>query len=150
MDYGTLRNKILRSDKRIGEDIKDMLTLTYYEPSTYQYSLFEVTFEYVARPDIICHKYYGNTDCVDIICKLNGISNPFELNEGDILILPSTTDLNRFIYTQDTIEAQDNSPSNPITHTPAPKAKNQKRKANEAVIGDTRFRIDKENRAVIY
>ena len=43
---------------------------------------------YVARPDLVSLAIYGTDDYADIICKINGISNPFELNENDILFLP--------------------------------------------------------------
>ena len=32
---------------------------------------------------------YGDDKYADIICKVNGISNPFELNENDIVYIPS-------------------------------------------------------------
>ena len=34
---------------------------------------------YVARPDLVSLAIYGTDDYADIICKINGISNPFPL-----------------------------------------------------------------------
>lgn len=147
MNYQVLENKNTRFDRRHKETIKDMLTLTYIIPDRLEYMFFKVTPEYVARPDLICLAQYGTDDYVDVICKFNGISNPYELNEGDIIALPSSSDVRRFIYNLDDIE-QTFEASN--EDKPTPKKKNEKRQANEAIIGDKRFRIDKENRAVIY
>ena len=147
MNYRVLENKNPYLDPRSGEYIKDMLTLSYIIPNGLNYILFKVTADYIARPDLICLAHYGTDDYVDIVCKFNGISNPYELNEGDILALPEVADMARFIYSMDdiqqTFETKDNS-------KPTPKAKKEKRKANEAVVGDKRFRIDKESRVVVY
>lgn len=43
---------------------------------------------YVARPDLIALAVYGNDAYGDLICKFNGISNPFELNEGMLISVP--------------------------------------------------------------
>ena len=147
MNYRVLENKNPYLDPRSGEYIKDMLTLSYIIPNGLNYILFKVTADYIARPDLICLAHYGTDDYVDIVCKFNGISNPYELNEGDIIALPEVADMARFIYSMDdiqqTFETKDDS-------KPTPKAKKKKRKANEAVVGDKRFRIDKESRVVVY
>ena len=147
MNYRVLENKNPYLDPRSGEYIKDMLTLSYIIPNGLNYILFKVTADYIARPDLICLAHYGTDDYVDIVCKFNGISNPYELNEGDIIALPEVADMARFIYSMDdiqqTFETKDDS-------KPTPKAKKEKRKANEAVVGDKRFRIDKESRVVVY
>ena len=53
--------------------------------------------EYVARPDLIALAVYGSDEYADIICKVNGISNPFELGEGQILICPDVSDLENML-----------------------------------------------------
>lgn len=147
MDYQVLENKKDIVSSINGERIKDLLTLTFIMPEAARFNMFRVTHEYVARPDLICLAQYGSDDPVDIICKINGISNPFELNEGRVLALPSSADLWKYTYDGDTIQ-QESEPDNNIA--PAPKSRIEKRKPNEAVIGDKRFKIDKEHRAVIY
>lgn len=52
---------------------------------------------YVARPDLISLAVYGNDKYGDMICKLNGISNPFEMNEDDILLLPTIDYLTEYV-----------------------------------------------------
>jgi hypothetical protein len=41
------------------------------------------------RPDLIALQYYGDQSKLDMILKWNGISNPFSINEGDVLEIPS-------------------------------------------------------------
>lgn len=42
-----------------------------------------------ARPDLIALKHYGDQSKLDMILKWNGISDPFSINKGDILEIPS-------------------------------------------------------------
>lgn len=41
------------------------------------------------RPDLIALQYYGDQSKLDMILKWNGISDPFSINEGDVLEIPS-------------------------------------------------------------
>ena len=56
-----------------------------------------VTSDYAMRPDLISYYAYGVDSFADIIMKANGISNPFAINEGDIIIIPDQT-LFKFFY----------------------------------------------------
>ena len=47
-----------------------------------------VTSDYAMRPDLISYYAYGVDSFADIIMKANGISNPFSINEGDIILIP--------------------------------------------------------------
>ena len=118
---------------------------TFIIPDSYTYELIEVSEKYIARPDLLCIDIYGDSLYTDIICKLNGISNPFELNEGMMLILPSPNIINDFMKEPHISECE-----KPDKVQPVAKQKNEKRKPNEAVIGDKRFRIDKTRGVVIY
>ena len=44
---------------------------------SYQNDVIIVNEYYVARPDLISLAVYGDDKYADIICKFNGISNPF-------------------------------------------------------------------------
>jgi hypothetical protein len=116
-------------------------------PDEYSYEILEVTEKYIARPDLLSHDIYGDTLFSDLICKLNGISNPFELNEGMILVIPSPDNIMGFMK-EPSIEESD--VVGDVNDKPIVKQKHEKRKANEAVLGDTRFRIDKTRGVVIY
>lgn len=47
-----------------------------------------VTSEFEMRPDLIASVIYGTDEKTDIILKYNGISNPFSLEQGQVLFCP--------------------------------------------------------------
>lgn len=52
----------------------------------------------VGRPDLIALTYYGEGGNLDLILKWNGISNPFSLNEGDVIEIPMyVTSFKKFV-----------------------------------------------------
>lgn len=53
------------------------------------YSPFKVPKDYAMRPDLISKAVYNTTSYAEIILKFNGISNPFTINEGDIILVPN-------------------------------------------------------------
>ena len=59
-------------------DFKEALTVT---------TTTLVSDDLVMRPDIVAKIYYGDSNKVDFICKFNGISNPFSLDAGQILMI---------------------------------------------------------------
>ena len=56
----------------------------------------EVTDDYAMRPDLISFYAYGTDLYTDIILKCNGISNPFSIKEGDIILIPNLSDFKYF------------------------------------------------------
>ena len=145
-----LHTSLLFKSKYIGdylnEEMINLLDTTFVIPAYYDYNVFEVTDEYIARPDLISHDAYGDSMYADVLCKLNGISNPFELNKGMKLILPSPEHIMNFI----TKPSSDEIESNEELNIPIAKQKNEKRKPNEAIVGDSRFKIDRTNGIIIY
>jgi len=130
----------------LGEEMINLLDKTFVIPSYYNYNIFEVTEKYIARPDLISYDAYGDEMYADVICKLNGVSNPFELNKGMKLILPSPEHIMNFIVkpSSDDIESDER------LNKPIAKQKNEKRKPNEAIVGDRRFKIDRTSGIIIY
>lgn len=147
LQYSTILNKgQLRSDYLM-EDIYNLLDKTFQIPDHFTFQVLEVTDEYIARPDLISYDAYGDTRYTDIICKINGICNPFELNSGMKLLLPEVSYISSFVITPDIEEME----SSKDVIIPKPKTKQtKKRKANEAVIGDRRFKIDSGSGIIIY
>lgn len=148
-----IRHTVLNNKKEIvsdwlGEQVINLTDSTFRIPKEYEYEILEVTEKYIARPDLLSKDIYGDTLYSDLLCKLNGISNPFELNTGMILVVPSPDCITEFIYVP-TVEECDTNENN-SSNKPIAKQKNQKRKANESVVGDTRFRINKNSGIVIY
>ena len=148
LDYSVLNLKTQIHSDYLDEDIYNMLDYTFHIPYNYNYNIFEVTQDYIARPDLISYDAYNDTSYADVLCKLNGISNPFELNEGMKLIIPTPEDIDKFINEPSIKDMDENwGPTNTDKST---KTKKSKRQANEAIMGDVRFKIDKANGVIIY
>lgn len=133
----------------LGEDIVNLLNKTFVIPEDFGCRTFRVTKEYIARPDLISLDAYGDTMFADVICKINGISNPFELNEGMTLVLPNSDDIIGFSVEPSQSELKDEGEGEDEI-VPVPKQKSTKRAANEAVIGDSRFKFDPNLGIIIY
>lgn len=109
---------------------------------------------YVARPDLVSLALYGDDKYADIICKLNGISNPFELNENDIIFVPNidfmlqcTKDANS---KNDLIKDDETSYLEIQDTNNFQKVKNESRSPNEQVTGDSNYIIDKSLGIIFY
>lgn len=145
LNYSIINNKTIIHSDYLGEDVYNLLDMTFKIPSNYNYNVFEVSEEYICRPDLISYDMYGDTKYADIICKLNGISNPFELNSGTKIILPDSEYIQKFIINEQDVEVEQT-----YMAVPTPKKKMDKRGANEAIVGDKRFKIDSVSKVVIY
>ena len=145
--HTVLNNKKEYYSNWLQDHIYNLADSTFTIPDNYQYEILEVTERYVARPDILSFDIYGDTLFADLLCKLNGISNPFELKKGMVIDIPSPDcimDFMKEVSIEETESGFDNS------LVPTPKTRSEKRKPNEAVVGDTRFKIDKNKGIVIY
>lgn len=149
-----LQNKPLINYSDINDTGKDLLykSINFRENTPGKY--LKVNEYYVARPDLISFACYGTDIYGDVLCKINGISNPFELNENIILFIPEyesllamvdvkpkQSDLN-VVIDKDTI--YDNGKIG------NQKLRNETRSPNEQTIGDTNYIIDKSLGVVIY
>lgn len=156
LNYTSLESKplIVLKDKN-GNDTKcfDLLSDTIRKDIDQfgTFTFIKVTNDYIARPDLISLAVYGTDMYGDIICKINGISNPFELNSGIILIIPDLSSANK-MYTTGIPSALINSNEDHISTTKKgfQKTKHEPRNTNEQVIGDKNFIIDLTNKMVIY
>ena len=144
-----MSNKVYSTEGFSGENHYDLLYQTFRIPKDFKYNVYVVTDEYVARPDLLSLHVYGTVNYADVLCKLNGISNPFELNDGMYIVAPDANDIPLF-YTidhskEDAIQSGVTSDAKKLQ-----KKKNETRKANEQVVGDRNFRIDRNSKIVIY
>lgn len=148
LDYRTLKYKPTK------EDHVDLLAKTWR--TDYEMNLVNpiiVNEYYVARPDLISLAVYGTDEYADLICKWNGISNPFELNEDMIISLPPVEYLQLGTKTRETTACELISKDSTIQK---PKSLNQRKKsdarsASQSTIGDKpAFVIDKTLGLVIY
>ena len=154
LNYKILDNKSLIT--KDNQTIIDLLSKTYISTDDEVINGFPIIVNkyYVARPDLVSLAVYGDDKYGDIICKLNGISNPFELNEDDIIFIPSidfitkcttqdgntsdliTDDKNTYLEIQQTNNFQ--------------KRKNERRSPNQHVVGDSNYVIDKSLGIIFY
>lgn len=142
-----LINKRTKKYSKTQEDMIDLLSKTFIYSTDFEYHVVEVTDFTIARPDILSQIAYGTDIYGDLICKINGISNPLELNKGQLLIVPETAYIQKFL-TKETSDIDNLGMDSKLR--PTPKKKKEKRKVNEAVDGDTRYKIDSSNRIIIY
>lgn len=144
--HTVLNNKSEIYSDWLKENIINLNDSSFKIPKSYQYEIIEVSERYIARPDILSKDIYGDSIYADLLCKLNGISNPFELNKGMLMIIPSPDTIMEFMNVPTTFELD----SYEKINKPIGKTKKSKRKANDAIIGDSRFKIDKNKGIVIY
>ena len=107
---------------------------------------------YVARPDLISLALYGSDEYADVLCKLNGISNPFELNENDLIFCPSIEYMREACKfssgPSEMIQTDKDEISAPVQTFQ--KQYDSKRSPNEQIIGDTNYVIDKSLGLIFY
>lgn len=145
LTYSVLNFKREIDSDYLGERVYNMLDHTFQIPDNYIYNIFTVTEEYIARPDLISLDAYGDSMFADVICKLNGVSNPFELNTGMKLIIPSPESIIDFA-----VRPGDDFIDDVYVSTVSTKTKQSPRQANEAILGDSRFKIDASTGVIIY
>lgn len=105
---------------------------------------------YVARPDLISLAFYGTDKYADIICKVNGISNPFELNEDDLLDIPPVETVRYYSTAGTASELLSESSSVSQSHTSKQKSLDKKRSPAEQVAGDKNYVIDRTIGLIFY
>src|SRR3989304_3536696 len=82
----TLRRKNEMSKN--GESIIDLTTRSFdFRGDVSVYRTAIVTEDFQMRPDLVARVEYGNSNKLDYICKFNGISNPFSLDMGKVLMI---------------------------------------------------------------
>ena len=71
-------------------DIKDLCEsiFNFDNNITGDVNIYKVNKAYAMRPDLIAYAAYGSTENMELILKINGISNPFSIDENDIVIIP--------------------------------------------------------------
>ena len=89
-----ITSKLLRAKKLFltstSESIVDLISNTFRfgESAVSSGTAFVNEYE-VMRPDLISERIYSTQENWDVILKYNGISNPFSLDFGEILIAPA-------------------------------------------------------------
>lgn len=84
MDFRTIKNKLV-----IGDKLRMTQPTLLFEDNTPAIAEHIVEADETCRIDLISLKFYRSHNYVDYILKFNGISNPFTIKEGDVLMIPS-------------------------------------------------------------
>ena len=137
-----------------GESAIDLLYKTIDLDHSLNGKFLVVNEYYVARPDLISLAVYGTDQYADIICKVNGISNPFELNKDTVLFIPSYDTIVSIVDTNpkqvnDVVKVEDEDIST-VFKVGNQKQRNESRIPNEQVVGDSNYIIDHSLGMVFY
>lgn len=153
LDYKILNKKpiILRN----GVKFQDLAVQTIDPSVGISGSFLVVNKYYVARPDLISLAVYGDDKYADILCKINGISNPFELNENDVIILPHVETLMGITNMEpvESVFVDGNNNNELVTgfmDTELQRDINSSRSPNEQTKGMTNIVVDDENGIILY
>lgn len=154
LDYLILKAKPKLRTKDTNEEYLDLLKQTI-NPNAMNdhFSICVVNKYYVARPDLISLVYFGTDEYADIICKINGISNPFELNENDCIYIPDIETISRLntgSHTDASELVSDENIESINKQIRTQKLKNERRAPYEQVVGDKNYVIDKTLGLVFY
>ena len=79
-----------------GQQIVDLTSSSISSPTQGTISFSNIAVcptEFQMRPDLFSKLYTGDQDNMGLVLKLNSISNPFSLNAGDVLLIPSTNSM---------------------------------------------------------
>ena len=153
LDYKILNKKPIIS--RNGVKFQDLAVQTIDPSVGISGSFLVVNKYYVARPDLISLAVYGDDKYADILCKINGISNPFELNENDVIILPHVETLMN-ITNMEPVESvfvdcnNNNELGTGFMDTELQRDINSSRSPNEQTKGMTNIVVDDENGIILY
>lgn len=87
-----------------GDIVKD-LTKSIFDLSKETYvavKAYTIPNEYAMRPDLVSLAVYNTTEYAEIILKYNSISNPFSLNEGDVILVPDINAVQNLLKSEET------------------------------------------------
>lgn len=152
LDYKIINYK--RRLKRNNNEYIDLLSKSYDGTLAPQGSFVIIPEQYVARPDLISLAYYGDDMYADILCKVNGISNPFELNKGMIMFIPTiehiATVAKNFDNAPSEIVEDDNDEILINKQSQFVKRPNERRSSNNLLPGEQNYVIDRSLGVIFY
>jgi len=102
----TIDNKRLFT-KPNGDKVVD-LTQQNFKPTPFVkfYDAFVVSADFVMRPDLIAYTAYRDINAVDVILKQNQISNPFSIDENDLIFIQERRSIDIQFATNSLVEVK--------------------------------------------
>jgi len=97
--------KSLEKLKKIDNTLYDLYSSVEINGTNLNIFLFQLSDKHSMRMDLVCYDIYRNTDYIDILTVLNGITNVFAINSGDIIYFLDETDIEK-AKSSNTITAQ--------------------------------------------
>ena len=96
LEIDVLRNKPIKTYNNV--ERMDMTVSSINPNSVVEYSKGVIaSFEFTMRPDLLALYYTNDMSSMGTLLKVNSISNPFSLEEGDILFLPSPSTIKNLV-----------------------------------------------------
>lgn len=86
-------DSLLRDDGQQG--LYDLFAPTFADQGT-SVDQHVVGLDEVMRLDLVCHRVYSTLDYADLILNVNGVINPLNIMEGDVLRYPKPQDSERY------------------------------------------------------
>ena len=152
LNYDIINNKKTITNVS-NEEYIDLLSDSYNYDETASGQFLIVNKHYVARPDLISLAVYQDDKYADLICKVNSISNPFEMAEDTVLFIPDIETLQNYSnaakQSSDLIDDTNNDVLSNVS-IGNQKRRSEQRTSNEQVIGEQNYVIDKSLGIVFY
>ena len=108
-------SKILRTKKFFtnssGESTVDLVSATFkFDETGAAIGSANVTESEIMRPDLVANRVYSAYDIWDVLLKFNGVSNPFSLDVGDFLLIPSINKTRQMVTAPRTVPEKGTEP----------------------------------------
>ncbi len=91
-----LKDEMMRNGEFLIDFTENNFRVNYLDPNLTIKRVLLVEDKHICRLDLICWEAYGNIDYLDALLKFNQISNPFSIDEYDLILIPTDSSLNRF------------------------------------------------------
>jgi hypothetical protein len=97
-----LTTKLLRVKKfftnKFGESVVDLVssTFSFGETNSPAGPIVVSEFENM-RPDLVSDRVLGSQEYWEAVLKFNGISNPFSIEQGEIMLIPGISEISKLI-----------------------------------------------------
>ncbi len=138
-----------KSTKMIADrEMLDLLYNSFSIPENFKYTIVKVTKDYEYRPDLVSIAIYGTVMYADVLSKINGCCDIREMGIDKLLLIPDIEYIDMFYNIEKDAKIVNISQNEKVENTQ--KTNIEPRRANEQVIGDKNFRINKDSKIIVY